>query len=102
MSGVYSDVPLLVTIEDHVILRMIRDERFLTEFPYLQTQKQALATTTCCGGKNRQARQVDYNAVKRYLAELPDDKKLRLKQLLPAQQARVHYRADNRTVTLTF
>ena len=100
----------LVVIEDATILRMLRDQRFVDAFPFLQNAAVAItqvkndpARCGKCGAKNRAVTANHYADIKRSIASLPSDRKVLLKQLLGAKQSRVIYRGhDGKTIRSTF
>lgn len=99
-----------ITVDDAVVQRMLGDERFLSEFPFLKMlggfddQQAAGNGRRCgkCGRKNRETA-TRYQHVKRGLADMDGAKKLKLKQLLGAGEVRIVYRdAKERIVNLRF
>lgn len=92
-----------VTIERDVLLRMLKDQRFVNLLPPLKTlnQKQSRKKKGCgCGAKTKpNLVQSDFEAAKRQIANLlssnPQMQK-ELKGLLGAQSVRLKYmKADN-------
>lgn len=96
----------LINIEDAIILRMLRDQRFLDAFAFLKPAAQALLQNPGgCGSCNRKGRAVtrqQYDDIKRAIAGMSDDGLLQLKQLLNAKQGRVVYPGQNGAIRRTF
>jgi hypothetical protein len=99
--------PLLV-LEDAVITQMLRTPSVVAEFPFMSN----LATRvnppskrpTCkpCAAKRVQ-NNFDYNGIKVAIGSLPNDQKLKLKQLLEADKLRLYYlNSRNQKVKMTF
>lgn len=92
-----------VTIERDVLLRMMRDQRFLNLLPPLKTltQKQRRKKKGCnCGSKTRpNLVQADFETAKRQIANLTAGNSAlqnQLKTLLETQSVRIKYmKADN-------
>ena len=82
-----------LTVERDMIDNMLRDQRFLNAFPFLKQAKAKAQRRGCgCGRTRRQkASKPNYNQIKRQLANLPPEKKAKLKQLLSANQLRIKF-----------
>lgn len=68
------------TVDDAAIRTMATDRKLTLVFPFFKTMRKKQETKACCGRK-RIAEIPDYEAIRRAIVELPDDKKLRLKEL---------------------
>lgn len=90
--------PLLV-IEDRDIFNWLSDARFLNEFPFLKIYADVKNAKKCCGA---QRRAVDFNAIKQSIANLPAERRGRLKEMLGAAQGRFHYLLDGKMIRYTF
>lgn len=98
--------PLLV-IEDALIASMSANPVFLKELPFLAGigRANAAAGTKKCGrcGSKASPQNTAYVAARRAIAQLPADKKIKLKQLLNAERVRIRYRDDrNQMIERTF
>ena len=88
-----------VDLDDSAVLRLMQDPNVTAQFPFLAS---AMARSTnqaknCgrCSKRHRQPPQVDYNLIRRQLAELPVKQKLQLKALLHTEQIVVRYQNAN-------
>lgn len=94
-----------VVIDDQLLWRILRHPLYQSEFPFLRQAAAALAgTKEGCGSCARAARRVvDFQQIKRALARMPDDRKLRFKELLQVDQVEIIYADEQgRTVKLRF
>src|SRR5688572_1815021 len=100
---------VLVVIENATINRMLRDQRFLDEFGFMKSLAAALSAEGkkpggCGCNRSKQAiSREQYAEISQSIGAMGDDRKVKLKQLLDTQQARVVYRGHNgKTIRLTF
>jgi len=96
----------LVIIEDNRIDGMLADEKFMTAFPFLRGLKPHLkkGCRSCGGGTVLAARMKFYGGVKIALANMDQNNKRKLKELLNAKNVRIIYRREGqpRPIQLTF
>lgn len=96
-----------VVIDNQLIWRIMRHPVYQKEFPFLRTAAEAASQAEerkGCGGCTKSLRRfVDLGHVKRSFAQMPDDRKRKLKEMLGADQVEVTYIDDrSRTVRLFF
>lgn len=81
-------------LADGMLVSMAANATFTNEFPFLISLRQSPIQQSggCgrCGQRNTQRHPI-FNAVKMALANLPNEKKQRLKQLLNTDEIRIHY-----------
>lgn len=78
-----------VTITDSLVTQMIASPKFRKEFPFLATAYLKLkAGVKSCGkcGRKRKTNQADLSALRATLASMGNNKKLKLKKMLGADQ----------------
>lgn len=95
----------LLVLEESALRSMAATARFVTAFPFLAALNAAPPTPAGrgCGScqKNRAAGQ-QMNQVKLAISGMSADDKVRLKEMLGAQRARVTYNQNGRIVEKTF
>ncbi len=96
----------LMVLEESALRSMAATAKFVTAFPFLavlNSSPPAPAGRGGCGGcqKNRAATQ-QMNQVKLAISGMSADDKVRLKEMLGAQRARVTYNQNGRVVEKTF
>jgi hypothetical protein len=95
-----------VDLTDDVLMKMMHDPNFTTTFPFLATTiARATARKAGCGGcaKKNRSRAVNFNLVRRQLAEMPAERKARLKQILDTKQIVIRYtQASGQSMKLKF
>jgi len=98
----------IVVVEDSTIASMAADTRFTNAIPCLQNQSAVLRpkeASTCgpCARNRAVAQRAALAGIKMCLANLSQDKKNELKQLLDAQQVKVVFAtASGQIATTTF
>lgn len=88
----------MIRITDQIIEQMVQDPKISAEFPFLAkppTKRLTKVKRGCggCGGTRRRARTVvNTNAIRRRLAELPENRAKQLKDMLGVKKIRVTYK----------
>jgi len=98
--------PLLV-LEDSVTEQLLRNPEFQTAFPNLQAYIPPQASDpkkcgSCAAASIAQQKALLLDGARSAIAQLSPQEKVRLKQIVGAQQVRLSYRAGHRYVKLTF
>ena len=94
----------LAVLEDSALRSMASQARFVSSFPFLAALNTApVPARGGCGScqKNRAASQ-QMNQVKLAISSMSAEDKVRLKEMLGAQRARVTYNQNGRVVEKTF
>lgn len=92
----------LVVIEDGLLYSMAHNQAFVKEFPFLSGLQQLQQAKGCCSSAPAK-KDTAYTAAKRTIAGLDSAKKVKLKALLKAKQARIIYTHSNgKQMNLTF
>ena len=85
-------MPAVVSIENATIDRMAADQKFTDEFPCLSVVKPVTASRGGCGRcRKRRAQNNAYSTAKSCLAGMDSIKKLKLKEMLQAEQILITY-----------
>jgi len=84
-----------VVLEDSMIASILRDGRFIKEFPGLSKVSAAVAKVQgrrCgrCGAKNRN-RGVAFSAVKNHIVSLSPEKRQKFKSLLAVDEVQIYF-----------
>lgn len=103
----------LLVLDDSMVMSIMNDNKIISQIHAIKVAVDRARTAPGPGGVKRggctpcqaKARNVAINLmlVKKTIAQLPDESKKKLKQLLNAKQVRIVYRNDsNKIVQLTF
>ena len=92
-----------VCIENGVIDHMAMNTQFTNAFPFLTHAVTRAKQAGCggCGGRGARI-SIDYGMVKRAVADMGDNDKVKLKAMLHADKIRVIYRVSGRMQTVEF
>jgi|SRR6185312_4287140 len=98
--------PLLV-LEDSVTAQLLQNPEFQTAFPQLKAfippaSNDPKKCGSCAATRIAQQRALLMDGARSAIAALGPQDKVRLKQIVGAQQVRLSYRAGHRHVKLTF
>lgn len=83
----------VLVIENQTIISLLQNSQLVDAFPFLQQAKKALAAnnaTTCNCSVDKNS--LDFNYIKSAIASLPQDMKLKFKQITGASSVSVIYR----------
>ncbi len=88
------------------IERIFKNSLLLEEIPAIRELRNSATSTKekrCCGGRVKKVSSIDYAAVRRGLAQLSEEDKLRLKQLLSIDQVQIDYTSGSgKRIRMTF
>lgn len=97
----------LVVLEDSVIRQMLLRPDIVAAFPFMSAAAAKVSAVKkqkgCnCANKNR-SNLADYSGIRGAIANMSNDSKLKLKQLLNAEELRLNYtNAKRQVVKMTF
>lgn len=90
------------TIDEAAIRSMILNSNFTLAFPFLTSMTTNSVKKACCGRK-RTSKVPDYEGIKRAFAELPDARKVQLRELLGAKKVQIKYAGSGgKTIVVIF
>lgn len=94
----------LAVIEEGVLVSMANNQAFLTEFPFLKALANygvAASCNTCNNTANTQ-KATAFTSAKTVIANMGEDKKRKMKELLNAEKVRLMYKVGSKVVQHTF
>lgn len=95
----------ITVLEDSVLLSIAQNKTIVGEFPFLQTLLRASKKKQGCGscsGTAKPGPSEDFMNVKRMIADMGDDRKRRLRELLGTRQVKIYFERGGKIQKMTF